>query len=723
MLVVVDDAWDAESALAFKLGGPNCSHLLTTRIPEVALAFAGSRLTTVSELNQEDSLALLSRLAPDVVEAEPVAVLALVKMTGGLPLALTLVGGHLRRQSHFGRPRRVHEAITHLQTARERLGLAQPQTLLGRHPSLPLGTSLSLLAVIEVSYEVLSPAAREMLLSLSVFPPKPSTFSEEAALAVADAQPEGLDELFDQGLLESTGPDRCALHQTISDYARERTSGRTASDGMVDHFADYVEENTSDYTAIDRELSNILEALRLADGLGRSSELRRMALALFPFLDRRGLYELGETYLRLALDAMGDEAGNEERGHVLYCLGKIIEHRGELETAEGYLKRSHQILDNLPGNRLVADVLIGLGWVAGMRGRLLEAADYFEDAKTAARGMGSPAAEAAALQGLGWSHGLRGDYPASIASLRQGVEMAREVGDPDVTADVLQVLGWMHNMSGDVTEAERSFRDCPTLARKTGRPYRLIDALQGIGVIEARNCRYAAASGYLREATDIAERVGHPERMALLANLGAVRRDMGDFQTAKSHLREGVTLALRAGHQEKISLLLIFLGDVEGRLGEFESARLHLLEGLNVAREFGIHERIIEALENLSRFARISGDPATAEEYLAEGLRLTVDRSDAAYRSRLQLEMGELRLDQRDLGAAEGGFGQAGELARDAGRHELDALSKYGLARVARATGDAPAAERLGRESLSVLREIGYCDAGEVEAWLIRSDE
>jgi hypothetical protein len=48
MLLVVDDAWDVRAALSFKVGGPNCAHLVTTRIPEVAIRFAGEA-TTVPE--------------------------------------------------------------------------------------------------------------------------------------------------------------------------------------------------------------------------------------------------------------------------------------------------------------------------------------------------------------------------------------------------------------------------------------------------------------------------------------------------------------------------------------------------------------------------------------------------------------------------------------------------------------------------------------------------
>src|SRR5205809_3031531 len=38
-LLVIDDAWRIEDALIFKVGGPYCVHLVTTRFPDIALQF------------------------------------------------------------------------------------------------------------------------------------------------------------------------------------------------------------------------------------------------------------------------------------------------------------------------------------------------------------------------------------------------------------------------------------------------------------------------------------------------------------------------------------------------------------------------------------------------------------------------------------------------------------------------------------------------------------
>src|SRR6266581_2509870 len=106
MLLVIDDAWSVEAALNFKLGGPNCAHLVTTRLPEVAEVFATDGNIVVQELGEDDGLTLLERLAPRVVETVPDEARELVHAVGGLPLPLTLMGKYLRIQMRTGQPRR-----------------------------------------------------------------------------------------------------------------------------------------------------------------------------------------------------------------------------------------------------------------------------------------------------------------------------------------------------------------------------------------------------------------------------------------------------------------------------------------------------------------------------------------------------------------------------------------------------------------------------------------
>jgi hypothetical protein len=220
MLLIVDDVWSAVSARSFKLGRPNCAYLLTTRLFEVAIDFAGEEYIRVCELSEEDGLTLLTRLTPQAVASEPAEARELVQAVGALPLALTLMGKYLQVQFHSKQQRRLRKALDQLHQVEERLQLEQLQAGLERHPSLPLGTPISLQTAIRISDNALNGTARLARRSLSVFPPKPNTFSEDAALTISASPLEALDMLTNFGLVGCDELGRYTLHQAIVDYTK-----------------------------------------------------------------------------------------------------------------------------------------------------------------------------------------------------------------------------------------------------------------------------------------------------------------------------------------------------------------------------------------------------------------------------------------------------------------------------------------------------------------------
>jgi transcriptional regulator with XRE-family HTH domain len=261
MLLVIDDAWMIEEALAFKIGGPNCAYLLTTRIPSVALHFANGATIVVRELDEEDSLKLLARFTPDIVANESDSARSLAQSVGGLPLALTMVGKYLQSQAYSGQPRRMHAALERLRCAKERLQVTMQQAPFEHLTSSSMHTRMSLQDVIGTSVRQLDEAAQRVLSMLSAFPAKPHSFSEEAALAVSNAPVELLDELIDAGLLESAGPEHYTLHQTIVDYVRTEQCNSVAYERMVEYLANFVEMHETGCGTLEQETSKFSQEI------------------------------------------------------------------------------------------------------------------------------------------------------------------------------------------------------------------------------------------------------------------------------------------------------------------------------------------------------------------------------------------------------------------------------------------------------------------------------
>ncbi len=346
LLLVIDDAWSAEDALAFQIGGTHCAHLLTTRFPQVAFAFAELGAIVVPELDDVDGLALLKHFVPDVVLQDPQGAQTLVQAVGGLPLALTLMGKYLAAQSFTGQPRRLQTALLQLADTKYRLHVSIPISLKERSPSLPANMPLSLHAAIAISDQRLSAQAHATLCALSIFPPKPNTFSEEAALAVSQQQVEVLDALWDAGLLESSGPERYTLHQTIADYARLQLQDTIAQQRLVNYMLNYIQQHEQDCDALESEVRNILTALDIAITLGMGQQLIQSVATIAPFMRMRGHYAQINHYLQAALKvaiALNDAIGQIT---LLRHLANLAELQGDYSFWQGRQWALEQQLGN-----------------------------------------------------------------------------------------------------------------------------------------------------------------------------------------------------------------------------------------------------------------------------------------------------------------------------------------------------------------------------------------
>jgi tetratricopeptide (TPR) repeat protein len=396
MLLVLDDAWQVEATQHFRFGAPNCAYLVTTRLREVAQAFTSdnNEPIQVPELSEEDGLYLLKKLAKNAVDAEPDEAKTLVKNVGGLPLALILIGKYLQKEAYDGKPPRLHKALEQLKKTEERLRLQESQSYLGRHPSLPDGTPLSLLAVIEISYKALDEVSSLALRALSVFPPKPNTFSEEAALAVCIVSYEVLDTLTDYGLglLESSGSERYMLHQVISDYARMQLGEMEKRDVFQRYLRYFVElaeimesklqeesQRLEGLGQLEKEYENLRTALRWSLERNLNNEEAEMALRLASALEEfwllHGQAQEGCDWLKKLLEK-NNVVSQTLRARALFRIANLYRFQDKHNESQEYYQQSLDLYGSLGENEQKAWILFYVG---------LSEADYGEDLKALER--------------------------------------------------------------------------------------------------------------------------------------------------------------------------------------------------------------------------------------------------------------------------------------------------------------------------------------------------
>src|SRR6266516_4845022 len=376
MLLIIDDAWNVEESLAFKVGGPNCAHLVTTRFPTTAMHMRADNVIAIQELDEEESMKLLRLLAPQVIEREVKKAHDLVQAVGGLPLALTLMGNYLRLQAYSGQPRRIQAALEQLSSAEARLKLNEPRAPGERHPSLSPGISLSLQSIIAVTDQQLDAQARAALYALSVFPAKPNSFSEDAALTIANCSVDTLDALTDAGLLESTASERYMLHQTIADYAHLRLTDSIATERLIEYANYYVEAHKTDYELLDQESGIILAALEAAYRAGKQAELVRGVSAFAPFLLLRGNYTQAERHVQSAYEAAKARGDRHSITSALLYKGEIASKQGHYAQAETSFKEGLSLAHEIGDSERISALLRDLGWMTWKHGNYAQAEAY-----------------------------------------------------------------------------------------------------------------------------------------------------------------------------------------------------------------------------------------------------------------------------------------------------------------------------------------------------------
>ena len=625
LLLVIDDAWRIEAALAFKVGGPHCAYVLTTRFPNLAQMFTSGAGESVilHELSPEDGLILLARLAPEVVKSEPAAARALVEAVGGLPLALTLMGRYLRSQGQSGQPRRIRTALERLRIADERLRLTGQVAPLERPPSLAPAVPLSLQTVLAVSDRQLDEQEQLALRALSVFPAKPNSFSEEAALAASGGPVEVLDALSDAGLLESSGPGRYMLHQVITDYAKAHLTDTTAYQRAGDYFASYIEQHKRDYDLLTQEANNIFAVLDAAYTYGYYASLVRCINALFPFLFTRGLHARhASIHIERAAEAARHLSDDALLATVLIHQGKAVYKQGDYGKAEGALQEARELASRVKDPRLLSEALMLLGVLARFRTSYDQAETYLQESIALARQSNDPHLLSDVLAHLGSAFSDRGRYAEAETYNREGLSIARRTGDREGIAQMLINLSSIAILRGEYALGEAYGQEALALAREIGFLDSVCVMLTNLGSIAQDQHNYAKAEAYFSEALAVARQVEDSKvASADLGSLGSLAVLQGRYEQGEAYLKEGLALARQIGDIWLLGAVLLECGELYLKQQRLNDASEVFQEALAVSSK-GNQEVIASALYGLARVAAMRGQIAEARQQGQQSLSI-----------------------------------------------------------------------------------------------------
>ncbi|HZR38553.1 MAG TPA: hypothetical protein VFB12_00440, partial [Ktedonobacteraceae bacterium] len=475
---------------------------------------------------------------------------SLVHALDGHPLALTLIGRSLHRQSLNGSPRRLSCFLQRLvQDIQARFQLAEPLTSWKYTPGYPAGTALSLQTALDTSVHYLPLSAQTTLRALAVFAPKPHRFSEEAALAVCPTGAEDLDLLVDSGLIEACHGGQYQIHQTIIDYACLQGIDPEAEDRLISYSVLFVKSHEQDYTALEQNLHLIVMAFDLAFTRKQFDLLLQGIFALMPFVKHRHLYSLAEKLLSEAQQAALSLNDQDAQARSWLFCGMMAWERGDtLEAQQAYLRgfvlarqlsqldllaqflirigrtlvdtemgnqaqtflcEGLDIMESLGDHTALCEIFLSLGELASSQGKSARASYFFQRGYAIALQTQNWEMAAALLQNLGVEADLRGEYEQAASYYQQALVYAQQRKDlPRLSALLMNqgILAWHQRQE---KKAITLSLKCLKLARKIEHQMRISSVLQNLGMMMRVQGEYSQATEYLQESFARATQIGH----------------------------------------------------------------------------------------------------------------------------------------------------------------------------------------------------------------------
>ncbi len=216
VLLLIDDAWTGDEAAPFKVGGPRCATVMTTRFNDVARGFASvpSEVLQLNQLSPQAGLDLMRRVEPLFADRFPAETEGLIADLEGLPLALRVAGGLLASHLDSGiNPTRL------LADLRQSSLLLQQKAPDDRFDPRT-GTTPTIEMLLRRSTDSLGTEVRVRFALLAAFAPKPASFEMAAIAALwGDDDPSlSVRTLVDRGLLEYSS-ERYSIHALLVAHA------------------------------------------------------------------------------------------------------------------------------------------------------------------------------------------------------------------------------------------------------------------------------------------------------------------------------------------------------------------------------------------------------------------------------------------------------------------------------------------------------------------------
>ncbi|WP_117213628.1 tetratricopeptide repeat protein, partial [Allorhizocola rhizosphaerae] len=516
--ILLDDVLDEESVRPLLPAGGECVAIITSR--RVLPGLRDTAHIHLDALSENASLALLRHAAgPERVDADESSARRITAELGRLPLALSIVGTHLRE-----------------------------------HPDWSLGDYLSCVTALALEggmRTALSTSDRGLcaeavrLLRLAALHPG-TDLDRRAAAALAGVTPaqatECTEALADANLLCRTAQGGYRLPEMVRAYAAERAGveeptsrRRDALDRLLRHYT------RTAAAAPGTERDNLLAVAAYAADHGWPELACELANALWRPLYDEGRHMEARQLQQRALGGAALAGDRQRQAQSLLCLSRLDVLSGQYESARGHAESALALWRAAADRPGEAGALRDLGLVLGHQGDIAQALRHLREAAGIARERGDRFAEARTLTAVGTIYALKEDYERAADYHRQALDLAGKLHDHLTEREALHGLGVAYERTGYLCRAFRCQQRALAMARKAGDRAIAGQALDAMGRIHRRAADYQRSLAGHRRALRIAHDIGHTAlAVSALNGLSETCRALGHTRMASDYHHRAV---------------------------------------------------------------------------------------------------------------------------------------------------------------------------------------
>ncbi|GLY28378.1 BTAD domain-containing putative transcriptional regulator [Kineosporia sp. NBRC 101731] len=557
MLLVLDNASASEQVRALIPASSDTLVLVTSRSRLTGLD--GVEWHSVGALAEPDSHQLLrSTLDPDRIAREPDAAAELLRLCGGLPLAVRIAAARLANRPHWT----IQKLVERLRHHDRRL---DELTSEGR------GVAGALL----LSYQAMPPEQQKVFRTLGFHPGRHLDIDEAAALLDVDSltAENDLDELVDVRLLEATDSGLYRMHDLVRSFVQRVSQDEKADD---------------DGLAVERLLDHYLIAAE------------RSCDTLFPGRRTFGRRE-------------GSGRGTDDLDHKDTALQWLDQHRDSLLAAvdTAYDRGLLWHAARLPRE---------VGFHSSIRGYDVLANAALEKGVSASRQLGDKSLTRLNLMNLAMGRWRLGELRDAVVRLEEAVDLALEMQDRHSEAECRARLGQACNSMGELERGLDLCQEANARAQELGFPRLEGSSLSTLSLIQVRLARYEEAEESAGRAVAIFDTLEEIQlSVDALSNLSQAVEGLGRFEEALVWADAALERCRRMSMPSVLPLVLARRADALTRLGKLDEAADTAGQALDkAAKSTGdIHRAVVHLAAGRVMYAQGDLDTARAQQLLA----------------------------------------------------------------------------------------------------------